>query len=212
MRTVAVALAAGLTLLAIAIGLTLLRSPTVAARRNGNPGRENRIASVRRPATYCQRDELLPRGSTAIRLALGATTGPLVKVTVGTGGKNITGGTRAAGWTGRVVTVPLKPLPQNVPGTTVCVSFYPHYEGIIVFGGQASPLIASYEGTHVLPGRIWIEFLRPGSRSWASLIPSTVSHFALGRAATGTWNALLAVALLAAVTIVTSVLLMRELP
>ncbi|HSZ13737.1 MAG TPA: hypothetical protein VK790_06855 [Solirubrobacteraceae bacterium] len=213
MGTVRVALAAGLTLLALAIGLTLLRAPMVVARKNGIPLKEERIGEIGKGGaySYCQAGELLPKGTSAIRLALGANTGPSVTVRVDAAGRALTSGTGSSGWTGRVVTVPLKPLPRAVPGTTICASFRLKYERMIVFGAATRPAIAAHDGADALSGRIWIEYLRPGSSSWASLVPSVARRMGLGRSPAGTWNALVALELLAAVVIAASALLLVEL-
>jgi len=63
----------------------------------------------------------------------------------------------------------------------------------------------------VLGGRMWIEYLRPGDRSWASLIPSIVRAIGLGRADPGTWIALLALSLMATVAALASCVAFREL-
>ncbi len=211
MRRVTIALTAGLTLLAVSIGVTLLQSPMVVARKNGTPLVEDRLATTRQALTYCQSGELLPAGTSAIRLALAANTGPGVSVTVSAGGHVLTSGMRGSGWTGRVVTVPLKPLPRAVSGTTVCASLRASYENIVVFGKATQRTVAAYAGRRALPGRMWIEYLRPGSHTWASLISATARRLGLGRALAGTWNAVLAAELVAAMAIVASALVLKEL-
>jgi hypothetical protein len=211
MRAVRTALAAGLTLLVIAIGLTLLQSPTSVAHTNGTPSEEEVIAITSRGASYCQAGELLPRDTTAIRLSLSTFTGPRVTVLVSSGGHRITSGERASGWTSRVVTVPVKPLARAVTGVTVCVSFQLQNETLTVFGKFTPSAVAARSGQQTLPGRMWVEYLRPGRRSWASLAPSIARHFGFGRAAAGTWIAFLAIALLAAVAILTSRLVLEDL-
>ncbi len=206
-----VALLAGLTLLALAIGLALAHAPMTVARTNVTSSEEERIAYASSGETYCQAGEVLPNGTSAIRLALFAFIGPRVHVLVYADGRPATGGERGSGWTSRVVTVPVKPLARTVAGVTVCVSFRLHDEGLTVFGKATPRDVAAYEGHTRLPGRMWIEYLRPGTRSWASLAPSIVRHMGLGRAASGTAIALLAIALLAAVAVLASRLALREL-
>jgi hypothetical protein len=211
MREVRMALFAGLMLLVIAIGFALARSPMSVARRNGTPTHEERIAYTTTGASYCQADELLPSGTTAIRLWMLAFAGPRVRVVVYSAGRKITGGERGSGWTSREVTVPLKPLPRAVSGVTVCSSFPLHDESISVFGEATAPAIAAHDETRALPGRMWIEYLRPGTRSWASLTPSILSRMGFGRAASGIGIVLLALALLASVAVLASRLVLREL-
>jgi hypothetical protein len=212
MRRVRIALAAGLALLAVAIGLTLVHSPSVLARKSGTAHIEDRIATTTHGATYCQAGELLPARTSAIRLSLGADTGPRVVVRITTGGREIAGGTQGSGWTGRVVTVPLKPLARAIHAATVCASFQLRDERVTAFGQASSRTTAAYDGPHPLGGRMLIEYLRPGTRSWASLAPSTARRLGLGRVVSGTWNALLVLELLATIVVLSSTLVLKELP
>ncbi len=211
MRRVSIALAAGLALLAVAIGVALLGSPMVVARKNGVPRREYRVTSTAGGAiTYCQAGELVPKGVTAIRLALSAFTGPSMKVTVSADGHTIAEGTRGSGWTGRAVTVGVRPLPYPVSGATVCVSFRLRDERMTMFGAPSPRAIAAYSGRRALSGRMWIEYLRPGTRTWASLAPSILRRIGLGRVPAGTWVALLALELLVTLVIIASALAYTE--
>ncbi len=212
MRSVMIALAAGMTLLAFAIGLVLAHSPMSVARTDGSPPNEDRIAVTATGATYCQAHELLPQNTSAIELSLSAFTGPRVRVLVSVDGHPVTGGIRGSGWTGREVTVPVKPLLRAVPEATVCASFRVHDESVTVFGTAAPHALAARDGPHTLPGKMWIAYLRPGTRSWASLAPSIAHRMGLGRAGAGTWIVLLALALLAAVAALASNLVLKQLP
>jgi hypothetical protein len=210
MRPAKIALVAGLALLVLAIGVALARSPMTVARRNGTPTQEERIAYTTAGADYCQGQELLPRATTAIRLSLFAFAGPRVRVLVSSGGRTITSGEAESGWTSRVVTVPVKPLAHSVSGATICASFKLRDEALTVFGKASAPAVAAREDGQALPGRMWIEYLRPGTRSWASLVPSIVAHMGLGRASSGSGIALLALALLVAVAVLSCRLVLRE--
>jgi hypothetical protein len=206
-----IALVAGLALLAVAVGLTLSRSPMSIARTNGTPLREYRVAETAQGATYCQPHELLPSGTSAIRLSLSAFTGPRVRVVVSSGGSTVTSGTRGSGWTSMVVAVPVKPLPRAVSNATVCASFRTHHETVTVFGMRAPSALATRQGRRTLQGTMTIEYLRPGTRSWASMAPSIARRLGLGRASTGTWIVLLPLALLAVIAAAASKLLLKEL-
>lgn len=210
MRSVRIALAVGLGLLAIAIGLVLAHSPMSVAHTNGITPKE-RLAVTHRNADYCQAHELLPRGTSAIRVSLSTLTGPRVSVVVTSGGRGITSGERGSGWTSRVVTIPVKPLPRTVSGVTVCTSFRLRDEILTVFGAATPHAIAARFGSRVLPGKMRIEYLRAGERSWASQIPSIVRRMGLGHAHAGSWIVLLALALLAAVAALASNLVLKEL-
>lgn len=215
MREVRIALIAGLTLLVVAIAVALTRSPMSVAHTNGTHSLDESIAQATQAtqgASYCQAGELLPRGTSAIRLSLFAFTGPRVRVVVYSGARAITSGERGSGWTSREVTVPVKPLPHTVSDASVCASFRLHDESLTVYGKATSPAIAAHDRTgQALPGRMWIEYLRPGTRSWASLVPTILSNMGLGRAYSGIGIVLLAFALLAAVAVLASRLVLREL-
>jgi len=211
MREVRIALIAGLALLVAGIGVALARSPMSVARTNGTPSREEAIAFTTHGATYCQSDELLPQGTSAIRLSFFAFAGPRLRVVVYAGGRSVTSGESGSGWTSRVVTVPVKPLARAVSGATVCASFQMRDEELTVFGKFTSRPSAARNGREVLSGRMWIEYLRPGTRSWASLVPTILSNMTFGRASSGPGIVVLALLLLAAVAILSSRLVLREL-
>ena len=198
MRRVRIALVAGLTLLAIAIGSTLAHAPMTVARTNKIAGQpEEAIASSKEGSSYCEPGETLPRGTSALRIWLDAVYGPRVTVEVSADGRPITSGVRGSGWVGGSVTVPVRALPRTVSGTRVCVSFAAQDETVVVQGNS---------------GRMWIEYLRPGSSSWASLVSSTARRMGLGRAGAGSWVVFVALALLAAVVVLASRLVLGELP
>jgi hypothetical protein len=200
MRSVKVALAAGLTLLALAIGVTLLGSPTSVARTNRPAGQpEEPVATTTQSARYCEAGEVLPSGTSALRIWLEAAAGPRVIVAVYAKGRLITGGQRGSDWIGGAVTVPVQPLAHTASPVTVCVSFALRDETVIVQGSTA-------------PLHMWIEYLRPGTRSWLSLTGEVVRHMGLGRAGAGIWVVLLALALLLAAAGLASRLLVKEMP
>lgn len=212
MRRVKVALAAGLVLLGIAIGLTLLGSPMSVAGTNkllNQP--EEAIATTSHSATYCQAHEVLPRGSSAIRVWLAAAYGPRVSVVVSSSGHRIADGERGSGWTGGSVTIPVKSLPRTVSGATVCASFHVRDEVVFVQGNGTPAAIAARDGRKSIGGRMWIEYLRPGAVSWASLVPSIMRHMGFGRTVGGTWMVFLALALLAVLATLTANAVLREL-
>jgi hypothetical protein len=209
MRGVRIALAAGLALMAIAIVVTLLGSPISVAASNTVPSRpEEPLASTTHGSSYCQEHETLPRGTSAIRVWLAAAYGPRVHVTVRSGGHLISGGYGGSGWSGGSVTVPVKPLAHAVSGATVCVSFALRDETVLVIGNRASP---AHAGSPAISSRMWIEYMHPGTVSWASLVPSVIRHMGFGRAAPGTWVVYLALALVVAVAALASNAVLRDL-
>ena len=118
-----IALAAGLTLLAIAIVLTLARSPLSVARTSVIAGAKKNRSPAHRSATYCQSHERLPRGTSAIRS--GSTPPPArsVNVEVSAGGRH---DRQRRTWLGLdrqgLSPSPCKPLAHTVSDATVCTS------------------------------------------------------------------------------------------
>lgn len=210
MREARIAVAAGLALIVLALGAVLAHSPASVARSNGIPTQDP-LGAGRGSATVCQAGETLPRGTTAIVVSLSAYHGPRLSAEVLAGGHVLTRGARGSNWSGRTVTIALKPLSHTVGQVTVCVAFAVNHELVVPFGLPTQPALAATANAVALPGRLRTEYLRPGNRSWWSLARSTAVHLGLGRAASGTWVAFLALALALAVATTASVALLREL-
>jgi len=83
---------------------------------------------------------------------------------------------------------------------------------VIMFGEDTPAEIAAHDGARTLPGRMLIEYLRPGTRSWASQIPEIATRMGLGRADPGLANVFVALALLLAVIALSALLLVKDLP
>jgi hypothetical protein len=193
------ALVASLALLALAVALILSGSPVSVAGTNVPRGAESEpIATTQTGASYCQRGERLPREVSAIRVWLAAITGPSVSVAVWGGGRQLTGGRSAPGWSDGSVTVPVRALAHAASDVTLCVSFRLRDETVYVQGGGASAAHGLREGARRLPARMWVEYLRPSASSWVSLIPAIVRRMGYGHALPGRWTAFAALALLAA--------------
>ncbi len=208
MRGVRVALAVGLALMALALGLTLSGSPDVVAPAKvpAHPvAIQPKLAVTRRGASVCQQGETLPRATTAIRFSLKALFGPRIAVKALAGGRIVTSGERGPGWTSGVVTVPVKRVVRTVTHAKVCLAFALSDETVDMGGERTSPARAAVAGNgQALPGRMHVEYLRAGDRSWWSLALSTARHLGLGRAWAGTWVALLVLVLAAIVTALTA--------
>jgi hypothetical protein len=211
MRSVKIALVASLGVLVIALGLALERAPMTVARANRATETSTTIASTAGGARYCQGGETVPVHTSALRIALSASIGPHVEVGVFSGGHLISSGEQGSGWTGDVVTVPVGAPAHPVGDAVVCIGFQLRDE-TVELGGETTPRArAAHAGGHTLPGRFWIEYLRAGTRSWASLVPSIVDHMGLGRAYGGSAIVFIALALLVAVAGLTTLTVLREL-
>ncbi len=208
MRREPLALAIGLTVTTVAVAVTLTRAPSVVLA--SNLGQRQLIDPAESALTVCQGGETLPRATTAIRVALGSFTGPRVTLAGYAGGRVIAHGDHGPGWTGHTVTFPVHPLAFATAGVRLCVAFDTHDETVNVLGERTPPSQAALDASgEPLPGRVRIEYLRPGS-SWWSLAPSVARRLGLGRAASGTWNALLVLALVTAIVVCASRLALRE--
>ncbi len=209
MRRVTTAVGAGLLLGAIAIAITLSRSPLTVARRDTSS--VTAVLTAHNKTTICQAGESIPRGTSAIRLTLDTFTGPRVTVTVSAHERIIARGERGSGWTGGAVTVPVDRIPEEVRDARVCFTPYLNGDETAALSVSASKP-AAVEGTRTLPGHARIDYLEPGHSSWWSLAPEVARRMGLGRAASGTWIVVLAIALMAGVVVLSARVLIRELP
>ena len=207
---VALALAGGLTLLALALILTLSGSPTVVARTNGVPANQPILEA--KTSSACQARESVPAGTSAIRLTFVAAAGPRVSVSVVSGGHTLASGTTGSGWTSGAVTVPIRRLSHPLYGATLCFGFAHAAETVQMGGSATSPATAAHSSSKPLPGRFTVEYMRAGPTSWWSLATTVAHHFGLGRAPAGTWVAWLVLLLMLSAVALACHLILRELP
>ena len=204
-----VALAVGLTLIAVACVVTLAHAPLTVARKGVTT--EHTVVRTTKPAAACQTGETLPRGTTAIRLSLTSALGPRVTVKVLSGSREVTRGTTQPGWSDASVTVHVQPLPYTVAHAKVCFAMTLMNGKVAMRGTLTSPAVAARSTEGPLPGRMGIEYLRPSSSSWWSRATAVASRLGLGHAAGGAWDALLVMALAASFITFSSWLVVKEL-
>jgi len=203
MRRVRVAFGVSLVVMAAALAFTLTASPieVIAANTHEEAG----LGVARAPLASCQSDESLPADTHAVRLQILALLGPMVTVQVFQAGRLITDGQRSSGWTGGVVTVPVKPLRSSREGVELCYTLALNGHESAVLTGEPRPgAISAVAGEAKVPGRVKVEYLRPGPTSWWSLAPAVVRHIGIGGITGGTWSVFLAMALTGAVVCVAS--------
>ncbi|HWJ50086.1 MAG TPA: hypothetical protein VNR42_03640, partial [Solirubrobacteraceae bacterium] len=196
--------------MAIALCLTLSGSPLSLAARNRVVG-ATRLATTPGNASACQTREVLPAGVTAVRLSLETVIGPWVSVQVSERGHVLSSGRQSAGWAAGAVTVPIRRLSRAAPSATVCFSVGRSYKPVSLLGEQAPPARAATAYGKPLAGRVRIEYLQAGARSWWSLASTVAAHIGLGHAGSGAWLAVLAAALAVAVIALTVWLVLRDL-
>jgi hypothetical protein len=209
MRSVRVALAIGLAVTAIAVAVTLSGSPLEVAGTNAIPSAAQVVAGNGTQA--CQGNEVLPGGTTAIRLSLEALIGPRVSVTARVGERVLTHGVHGAGWKAAAVTVPVQSVAHTTPHAQVCFALASSYAPVIILGERTRHALAATAAGGPLPGRMSIEYLRPGHRSWWSRAGSVARRMGFGRAAGGAWIALLVAACTTAIVALSLWLAVREL-
>jgi hypothetical protein len=222
-RNVTVTLAAGLTLIAIVTAVALTRAPPRVVGVNG-PAADTRLGVTTADPTICQANETLPRGVSAIRLAIVAFFGANAHVTAYDGSRVLTEGGRGPDWTGASVTVPVNPVNSAVSGVTLCLALGPNSEPLLVTGRttpaqDAAVVLRGHTPTpairanaaEALNGRISVEYLAAGDRLWWSRALSVARDLGLGHFVSGTWIALLVAALMAAVGLLAMRLALREL-
>ncbi len=196
-RGVKATLGVGIALIAIVGAYTLTRSPPRVVRTSSPAQAE--VATTISDISFCQAGETLPAGVSGIRLAIWAFFGANIHVAVFSGARTLTAGRRGPDWTGSTVTVPVTPLRQAVSPVKVCVDVGPNSEVLYLMGSEAPRSLAAVTSTgEELAGRLGIEYLAAGDRSWWSRILEVARHMGLGHALTGTWVVLLIAALMAA--------------
>jgi hypothetical protein len=161
-------LAAGFVLLAVALVVTLGHSAPRSAGSNGVAQLEE-VATVRGIDRRCQDGEVVPRDAAALRLLVGTygRPAPGLRVSVrGPAGETVTKGFRPPGGREGTVDVPVARVKRTSGGNRVCIT---------VFG---EPRIVLYGSG----GRLHLEWMRPGSGSWFSLLPTIAHRFGLAKA------------------------------
>lgn len=206
---VKITLATGALLSIAAVGILLSHSPIAVA--GVNTAQHNLISSTYDRTSACQSNETLPRETSAIRLRVYDFTGPRVTVSVLAHGHVIASGERESGWTGGVVTIPVKGPSKAISGVQLCFTLYLSGDEVTQFIGEPTTGARAArvsEGT--LPGRVRVEYLRPSSSSWWSLVPEVARRMGLGHAGSGTWSVLLVAALMGCVALAGSRLIFKE--
>jgi Predicted membrane protein (DUF2142) len=195
------ALVLGLAAIALGIALTLSGAPLSVVGSNA-------IAPDAEIGSFnpCQVHQTVPGGTTAVRLWIKANIGPSVHITVLSGARVLARGTREAGWTGGIATVPIERVARTATDARVCVVLGPTEEAVTPLGG-APPDPAPGE----VGDEMRVEYLAPSGSSWWSLAGAVKQHIGLGRAPSGALVALIPLALMALAAILTAWTILRRL-
>jgi hypothetical protein len=210
MRSVRIALAVALALVFVTVGAVLSHSPLIVAGANSIEAPLYRNGSVQANASSCQPAGIVPRGTSAIRISLGANVDPRIGVKVFADSRLLTEGERGAGGgLNANATVPVRRVQNTVSGALVCITLGPSAEEVGIRGIPTQP---NARGVYSLQDvRLRLEYLRPGPKSWWSLASSIAFRFGLGRAVSGTWIGFLVLAGMLAVAALAARLTLQEL-
>jgi hypothetical protein len=209
-RVVKVTLAVGVVLLVAVCAYALTRTPPRVLRAGAKPA--GLLSALSGDGEACQENEVLPAGTTGIRLSLAAYVGARIRVAAYSDSRVLTEGRRGPDWTGTSVTVPVAPLRQSVSDVAVCFAVGPNSESLFLLGTETPTAEAMTLPTgERLSGRLDIDYLGAGQGSWFSRLLPVARRMGLGRAFSGTWIVLLIAALMGAVGVLAGRLALREL-
>jgi hypothetical protein len=174
--------AIGLLAVALAAFITLARS---APRRAGTNLTTDTgfVIPLAAGQQLCEPGELVPGDTAALRVSAssGAQPGPRLDLSVTDARGTVSAGGVPAGWRSGTLTIPLSRVRQTVPGAQICLVNRGHLQ--VLFGGSV-PDSNFYLalGGRPFNGRLRIEYMRPGSESWFSLLPTLMHRFSLAKA------------------------------
>jgi hypothetical protein len=201
-RSARITIAVALALTLAGIGLTLSRAPLVVAGSNSvAPEATAEFDGGAHDTSTCQQAGVVPRGTTAIRLALEVrAVGPEIALAVFSGARVATEGHIASGWgVATSATVPVRRVAQTLQHARVCITVGPTVEPFRVRGVPVDPNAAELHRLREI--RLSIEYLQPGRRSWWSLASTVARHMGIGTAAGGPWVAFVVAAAIALVAL-----------
>jgi hypothetical protein len=209
-RHVVIPLAIGLVAIVVVIAAVLARSPLVVVGTNSVSAKVN-LELEKGDIGSCQPSGTIPRGTSAIRVAMEArAVGPMVTLKVLSGSRILTEGRQSAGWgAASSVMVSIDALAHTFENAHICTTIGPTVEPVRVRGTPRGLLAADIRKLQDVTLRM--EYLRPSRKSWWSLGSSVAYHMGLGRAPSGTWVAFLVPALMLAIAILASRLVLKEL-
>jgi hypothetical protein len=151
-----------------------------------------------RGSTVCQAGERLPASTQTIRVSLAAYLGPAVSLSVLDRGVVVARGEHGAEWVGGSLMFKLRPAVGTATAATICLTRDSRRLSLSLLGGASMPAVAATVGGTPLPGRMRVEYLTRGNRSWLARSENVARHLGLGHSPGGTWIAVLLLAMMAA--------------
>jgi hypothetical protein len=191
-RRRALTLAVGLVLIAAGLVATLSHA---AKRRTGTNGMPAKVLLGTTPGagTICQAGERIPADTAAVRVALvgDARIAPRVAVALTRADAVLATGAAGARWerTGALRSAVVVPLGQPLRGAAFGSICFRLRGGAALqyglLGVQTVPGEGATEDGRELPGRLHLEYLAAGERSWWSLAPTLARRLGRGHAWSG---------------------------
>jgi hypothetical protein len=130
----------------------------------------------------CEPGELVPGDTGALRLSAdsGPRPGPRLQLTMADARGQIAAGGAAGGWHSGTLTIPVSRVRETKQGVQICLVNRGTEQ--VAFGGSV-PDANFYVvlAGKPLNGRMRIEYMRPGSESWLSLLPTLAHRFSLAK-------------------------------
>jgi len=180
----------GLVIVTVAVSAVLLAAGVItvlsqsALRRTGlNRVRvTSELGVLQAGQTLCQREEVIPQGTGAIKVSLlpAIEGGGAVRVAVIVGGASVADGARIAGWRSDTLTVPLRPIVARETPARVCITA--SGGGLVGLAGEAAEDgtgRASVDG-RALGGDLRLVYLRPEPESWWAAAGSAIDRMGTG--------------------------------
>jgi hypothetical protein len=190
----------------------LLQSPrrVLATNRISVTGQ---LTGLRRHVTVCQGAERIPAGTEALRISAAAYIGPGVSLVVRSGSLAVSRGHQASGWVSSSLTLPLRPTINAGTAATICLTRDDGRLAAALLGGETSGAlpVATANGAP-LGGRMRVEYLARGNRSWLSLAHHVARRIGLDHAPSGGWIVIVLIAITLATVSLAGWLLLREAP
>ena len=140
------------------------------------------VVPLRAGQELCEPGELLPGDTGALRLSATAdgSPGPPLGVSISGSDGPVSVGALAAGWRPGAILIPVRRVPDDLAGATVCVRN--RGSRAVSFGGSVPDSGFQIElAGEPLSGRLRIEYMRPGRESWLQLLPALAYRFSLGK-------------------------------
>jgi hypothetical protein len=185
---VALATAVVLGALLLAAILATLAHETVPRTGTNGTNYESSLSVVQAGTRVCQREELLPADTAAVRLIVPAqlSPGPRLRIELRRRGRLLARTSGVADARHRFVVAPIPRTTRDVEGVTLCYTVGANAGLVAVAAGESPP----GTGTLTIEGvskesAIPIEYLRGGPESWWSQLPTIVRRIAIGK---GDWG------------------------